>query len=281
MNPQHPDPSVGVLSEPSEISGGESFAASEPYVGRWHRLVSQTNWEKGRIIVEWRTALIASGTAVSSYSDEAWAQQVGAVTSQHVGRLRRVYDRFGDEQHSYEGLFWSHFLAALDWDDAELWLEGALRSGWSVSQMRSTRSEAMVAAGGEPVQHEELIAAELDDGFVPLVADENEETRSKADSEYDGETAPLAEGPDFGDADIASDSSASRTEAGDVESDSFSETANLGNPFQCLGDLPPDVADALEQFKLSIIRHRASQWSDVSQTKILEVIEALRAFACR
>ena len=31
--------------------------ASTEYVGRWNRLISTTNWEKGRIIAEWRAAL--------------------------------------------------------------------------------------------------------------------------------------------------------------------------------------------------------------------------------
>ena len=31
--------------------------ATQPFVGRWNRLVSTTNWEKGRIILQWREAL--------------------------------------------------------------------------------------------------------------------------------------------------------------------------------------------------------------------------------
>src|SRR5690606_37241881 len=88
--------------------------ASRPFVSNWHQLISSTNWEKGRIIATWRQALIASGAEASHYSDEVWAQMVGAVTSQHVGRLRRVFDRFGVSHPEYPGLYWSHFHAALD-----------------------------------------------------------------------------------------------------------------------------------------------------------------------
>ena len=66
-------------------------AASQPYVGQWSRLVSTTNWEKGRIIVEWREALVSQGLPVAEYSDEAWGRLVGGVTGQHVGRLRRIF----------------------------------------------------------------------------------------------------------------------------------------------------------------------------------------------
>ena len=106
---------------------------SQHYLGRWERLVSTTNWEKGRIICQWRQAVIDADARATEYGDEAWSRHVGNVTPQHVGRLRRVYDRFGRTAEAYPGLYWSHFQAALDWNDAEMWLEGALSNGWSVS----------------------------------------------------------------------------------------------------------------------------------------------------
>src|SRR4051812_48188836 len=96
--------------------------ASQPFVGRWNHLVSSTNWEKGRIINQWRAALEQQQLAVSEFSDEAWARLVGGVTGQHAGRLRRVFQRFGGTHDQYQGLYWSHFQAALDWADAEMWL---------------------------------------------------------------------------------------------------------------------------------------------------------------
>ncbi|HMP07031.1 MAG TPA: hypothetical protein PJ982_11815, partial [Lacipirellulaceae bacterium] len=127
-------------------------AAAEGFVGQWNRLVSTTNWEKGRIICQWREALEQSGAAVTEYSDEAWAQLVGGVSSQHVGRLRRVFQQFGSAFDQYEGLYWSHFQAALDWDDAEMWLEGAIHNRWSVSQMRGQRWETLGHAGEPPAE---------------------------------------------------------------------------------------------------------------------------------
>jgi hypothetical protein len=258
----------------------QAMAVSAPFVGQWNQLVSQTNWEKGRIISEWRMALIDSDAPVTSYSDEAWARFVGSVTSQHVGRLRRVYERFAPHQSSYSGLYWSHFLAATDWDDAELWLEGASRSSWSVSEMRRTRSEASIAAGKEPERDEELITSELDDGFVALASDDNDES----DRYDDGSSGPIAEGPDFGDEDSVSDQDPSRIQAADSQNagDEFADGSDeiaRENPFASLGQLPPDVADAVEQLKLAIIRHRAASWIDISQPQMLQAIDALRLFA--
>src|SRR5690349_2194053 len=129
---------------------------SEQYLGQWKRLVSTTNWEKGQIILQWREALIDAEVPASEYSDDAWSRRVGNVTPQHVGRLRRVFERFGNVRDDYNGLFWSHFQAALDWDDAELWLEGAVQNDWSISEMRHKRWETNGAiAENEPMADEQ------------------------------------------------------------------------------------------------------------------------------
>jgi hypothetical protein len=286
----HPDVDTTTILAVEELDSA-SVALSESFVGRWQKLVSQTNWEKGRIIAEWRSALIAGKSPVTAYSDESWARQVGDVTSQHVGRLRRVYERFGESQSSYAGLYWSHFLAALDWDDAELWLEGAARSDWSVSQMRRTRSEAMGGDQSASERDEELITSELDDGFVGLAPEEDDtaggrnddedDIRSEKDSNGRIESGPLAEGPDFGDEESENIASYDSSDTSSGLAESFEESGEQGNPFADLGQLPPDVADALEQFKLCVIRHRSSNWSDFSQSKMVLVVDALRSFVTR
>src|SRR5271167_2615244 len=115
-----PEPDT-TLSAPAENAGDGSPAenpafetASNEYLGRWNRLVSTTNWEKGRIVAEWREALIEAGAAAVVYSDEAWSRRVGSVTPQHTGRLRRVFQRFAAKRETYRGLYWSHFQAGLD-----------------------------------------------------------------------------------------------------------------------------------------------------------------------
>lgn len=147
--------------------------------------------------------------------------------------------------------------------------------------MRRTRSEASIAAGKEPEKEEELISSEVDDGFVALASDEEgDEDRF----EGDGSTGPIAEGPDFGDEDTHSDDDPSRIQSADSEmasGDPFTEDPSVErvNPFVSLGELPPDVSEAMEQFKLAIIRHRSASWIDIPQSKMLQAIEALRTFA--
>ena len=269
---------------PVDIDDPKSVELSAEFIGRWSTLISTTNWEKGRIIHEWREALMGSESPAVAYSDEAWSRRVGGVSPQHVGRLRRVYDRFGSNHTSYAAVYWSHFLAALDWDDAEMWLEGAAQSGWSVSQMRRTRWESM---GGNP-EHEPndqdisadgSIASGIDEDFTPQA--EQEDLANAKDSMRSVAEGPRPDGPDFGDEDDTSPSAQVSADADDdlpPWEDAANATELSESPFARLPSLPVDMAEALEQFKLAIIRHRADGWSDVSQADTLQSLDALKAF---
>jgi hypothetical protein len=266
-----------------------SDAASKPFVGRWHKLASETNWEKGRIILEWRNALIEAKAPSSQYSDEAWANRVGFVTCQHVGRLRRVFERFGETYGEYPKLYWSHFWAAIEWDDAELWLEGASNSRWSISQMCRMRTESMQLADGQTTEsvmaiESERIQAESDDGFLDSTSsasgnsittkDNNQQEDSQKQSDRSFESSPLAEGPDFGE----HESDASGISASCQSHQTADDPTLLRNPFEGLGPLPLDVTEAVDPLKLCILRYRSSQWDGFSKSQMLNLIEALKGF---
>lgn len=252
-----------------------SDQASQPFVGRWNHLVSTTNWEKGRIIAEWRLALVDAYRPAREYSDEAWARLVGAVTGQHAGRLRRVYERFGKVYADYRGLFWSHFHAALDWDDAEMYLEGAVQSKWTVSQMRRQRWEATGAVESERPLDEEIVVADVDEDVDPAVARDADAKR--APEEWtDVQGPPVPEGADFGDEGSASADPRGRSEAA---VDLAEEPAPLVRPFANLAELPDDLADAFEAFKLAILRHKADGWRQISLDDVTAALDALKELA--
>ena len=265
-------------NESQALTDPASNEVSEEFVGQWNQLISTTNWEKGKIILQWREALIATEAPATCFSDEAWAQRVGGVTSQHVGRLRRVFERFGGSYSSYPKLYWSHFLAASDWEDAEMWLEGAVQSGWSISEMRESRWKAL---GGKPEtrpKNEEFLGGVVDEDYVPISEVETEE---REDKENLGSTGPLYEGPDFGDESTERGEAADREEDDDdipFDTDDQVEREPIVNPFASLPALPVDVAESLELFKLAIVRHRSSGWTEINQDEMLSVVEALRQF---
>ena len=269
-----PDPDASVLDD----ADPELARLAEPFVGQWNRLISTTNWEKGRIIGEWRQRLIESGAPVSEYSDEAWARRVGGVTAPHVGRLRRVFDRFGSTFESYEGLYWSHFLAALDWDDSPLWLEGASKEGWSVSQMRERRWEALGAIESQRPTSSQLVDVDTDEDVVLPAQGGGREAKEGADPDSIGAGKTYDE-PDFGEGDELMSLGAADQDAppssglGGDEGEAAWEPPV--QPFAGLPELPDDLADAVEQFKLAVLRHKTSGWSSVSADTVRRYLDAM------
>lgn len=266
-----------------ELLTAELVAASQPFVGQWNRLVSTTNWDKGRIILEWRQALLAQEAIVTEYSDEAWGRLVGGVTGQHVGRLRRVFQRFGNTQVQYAGLYWSHFQAALDWTDAEMWLEGAVQQNWSVSRMREQRWETLGAISTDKPRTEDVIASEQDEDFEPARNQPPEIAAKYEDVSGDASSGPRHEGSDFGD-DVGGSSGtpssyADRDLSSSGEGTTKKEPIDLVRPFADMPELPDDLSDALEQFKLAILHHKTDGWKEVPLENVLRSLDALKALA--
>jgi len=243
--------------------------ASVEYLGQWNRLVSTTNWEKGRIICQWREALIAAKAPAGAQTDEAWSRRVGNVSPQHVGRLRRVFERFADTHEQYPGLYWSHFQAAVDWPDAEMYLEGAVQSGWSVAQMRAQRWEAVGAPPEKKPREEDIIAAEWDEDVDPAADEVVPPVISSSPGEVqpagaDEQSAPVADEPP----------PCARPESPAAES-----AAEPVRPFEDLPPLPPDLDEAFEAFKLAVLHHKLSGWQEISRDDVLAVLDALKQLA--
>jgi len=250
---------------------------ADQFIGKWNRLISTTNWEKGQIICDWREALVSSGVAVTQYSDEAWAHLVGGVTSQHVGRLRRVSQRFGAAYQQYDGLHWSHFQACLDWEDAEMWLEGSIQNSWSVSQMRGKRWETVGTTPEEQQAEVEQVVAELatEAEAEAVVADREaaENRGSLAPSTAEVNSLGESQASNAGEAASAPPSAAVGSST-DVESaDQVSKRTRLSVDVE---SLPDDLAEAFESFKLAIIAHRRENWRDTTPESVVECLESLK-----
>jgi len=247
---------------------------STQYLGQWNRLVSTTNWEKGRIICQWRQEMIEAGAPAGAYSDETWSRRVGNVSPQHVGRLRRAWQRFGEVAQDYAGLYWTHFQAALDWPDAEMWLEGAVHEGWSVAQMRTQRWESLGALPDQQPRDEDIVQGEFDEDADRTDDGAPGETVSAPFDELQGsaddESAPFDE--------FSADSAAEPSEAAESPEEVGSARESV-RPFAELPALPDDLSEALEQFKLAILTHKASGWRDVTRQNVLDALEALKQLA--
>lgn len=265
----------------------EADATSRIYLGQWRGLVSTTNWEKGRIIHEWREALRAGGAPSQEFSDEAWSRRVGNVSGQHAGRLRRVYERFAKLRASYPGLYWSHFQVALDWADAEMWLEGAVQSNWSVADMRSMRWQTLGGGADAAPFDVDVIEAEPDEdaepppgGNIALVqdpcpTDQDDLTPSSGASDQSGGMDDVrAVGRETPTADGLAESSFEM----DATQDPSPAEASV-RPFENLPELPDDVAEAFEAYKLAILQHKLAGWIEISRGDLLASLDALKQLA--
>lgn len=263
---------------------------SNPYIGNWNTLVSQTNWEKGTVILRWRQAMIEAELPHGAYSDEAWSRRVGNVSAQHVGRLRRVSERFGEKVHEFQNLYWSHFQAALDWNDAELWLEGAVQNHWSVAQMRVQYWEAVGASEEQKPREEDIFTAELDEEdfarnetfAVERRIQEKDRTEPKI-SEIGA--ADIVEGfdpntPPFEINDEKpkkKESKKSKNKNADGNNNAHAATGELLTTIlNDFSDIPSDLAESFEMLKVAILNHKLTGWKEVAPSRLIKLLDIFK-----
>ncbi|HET6425782.1 MAG TPA: hypothetical protein VFG20_18980 [Planctomycetaceae bacterium] len=115
-------------------------------IQRAQSAVSSCNWEVGQCAGLW-TKRFARGR-----TDADFALLVG-LTGDQVYQRRRVWETFGDVSANYPALKWSHFYAALTWDDAAECLQWANDIGSTVAEMkawrRAQRGEDLTEAADE------------------------------------------------------------------------------------------------------------------------------------
>ena len=254
---------------------------SEPIVGKWNVLVSQTNWEKGALILRWRNELISTGLPNTVYSDESWARRVGNVTAQHVGRLRRVAERFGEENQNFTGLYWSHFYAALEWNDAELWLEGAVQNDWSVAQMRMQRWEAVGAPDEHKPREEDVFVSEIDEDVharrMPLDRIEGHNAEIGAVDALERFDASSPTLPDSITEPPKKEPQTKKSKAKQVGAETaVPETGKVLMSLKGIAQFPADLAESMELLKVAILNHKLAGWKSISAEQVCQSLEALK-----
>jgi hypothetical protein len=165
----------------------------------------------------------------------------------------------------------------LDWDDAELWLQGAVQSGWSISQMRKQRWEAMGAVEADRPRDSEVVVADIDEDVEPETADPA--AKRVSDEVTEIQPGPRHEGPDFGDEDEQSLPERGEADAASYAEDQPAEKVEFVQPFENLAELPEDLADAFEALKLALLRHKTAHWKDISCADVLAALDALKELA--
>jgi hypothetical protein len=150
---------------PSDLSQ----ATEEQLIDRAQQSVFDSNWVVGECAALWTTRYAKGRT------DADFAQHVG-LSADQVYQRRRVWETFAADRERFAGLRWSHFYAALTWDDAHESLDWAQQTLSTVAEMRAWRR----ARRGE-----DLTTAALDES-VRFLAEIPETVAAPFDGPEDG-----------------------------------------------------------------------------------------------
>lgn len=139
----------------------EHQATEEELVERAQNALNQCNWVIGECAAQW-TRRYAQGR-----TDADFGARIG-LSGDQVYQRRRVWETFADVYQNYPNLKWSHFYAALNWDDAADCLQWANDIGATVAEMKAWRR----------AQHGEDLTTPGDEGEQPPFVDADSDMES-------------------------------------------------------------------------------------------------------
>jgi hypothetical protein len=169
-------------------------------------------------------------------------------------------------------LYWSHFYTALDWPDAEMWLEGAVQNGWSIAQMRNRRWETLGAQPELKPKESEIFLTEADEDGVP----DGDQSLPKTITETLGEVHAARARVER----LSDSASFDSGEAGAADSATLGiAPAKPFRPFENLPPMPADFSEAFELFKLAVISRKLAGWRDIALVDVLAILDALKQLA--
>ena len=141
--------------------------------------------------------------------------------------------------------------------------------------MREMRWQAHGAVESQRPTSSQIVEVDLDED-ITLPAQGGGRTKSYDDDPSGVATGPRPEGPDFGDEEPLTTFDGNKPAGPRANDDMASEPAKpTVTPFANLPELPPDLADAVETFKLAVLRHKTSGWDKVSAETVNRYLDAL------
>ncbi len=118
--------------EPGTESAADPLATEEGIVQTAAKAVNECRWVVGQCAARW-TKKYARGR-----TDADFAALIG-LSGDQVFQRRRVWETFSDVRDTYLKLKWSHFYAALNWDDSAECLQWAEETDATVAEMKAWR----------------------------------------------------------------------------------------------------------------------------------------------
>ncbi len=120
------------LAPTETVTDGDQPETEEQLVQRAQTALSECRWLVGECAAKW-TQRFARGR-----TDADFANLLG-LSADQIYQRRRVFETFGGTHDQFPNLKWSHFYAALTWDDAAHCLQWALEAQATVAEMKAWR----------------------------------------------------------------------------------------------------------------------------------------------
>jgi len=166
-----PDPIVPVAAEVRQDTESESALIQTA-----REALSTCNWTIGQCAADW-TARWARGRG-----DADFGAQIG-LSGDQVYQRRRVWEQWSGKTDTYRNLSWSHFYAALNWDDATECLQWASEKQATVGEMKAWRSAQRDPFGeDDPFDDDDSGDQEL----PPTPSTDSDDDEASGDSEDPG-----------------------------------------------------------------------------------------------
>mgnify|MGYP006969349020 FL=1 len=220
----------------------------EQLIQRAQRALSHCNWEIGECAFAW-TKRFARGR-----TDGDFGAAVG-LSGDQVYQRRRVWEAFHDVHERYTELKWSHFYAALNWDDSAECLQWAQDMSATVAEMKAWRraqhGEDLTAPADEspaPLSSVEILVPEAGMVRDPDPSDSGGRDRSNGAHEREQESLAVA--------------GAARSAESSENYAPFGATARGAGPVS-EGRTPPDAAVVVKRIAGALERCNASLTPDV------------------
>lgn len=169
-----------------EATQSRSKETEQDLIERAQDALNQCNWVIGECAAQW-TKRYAKGR-----TDADFGAKIG-LSGDQVFQRRRVWETFSDIHTDYTKVKWSHFYAALNWDDAAECLQWSDEMGSTVAEMkawrRAQRGEDLTEQGEEDAPFAESAIEHLSPvtGFVRDPGDETDEGRLRNGNRERGE----------------------------------------------------------------------------------------------
>lgn len=159
----------------------KTLESEDQLIDRAKQAISACSWTLGECAALW-TKRYAKGR-----TDAAFGEMIG-LSADQVYQRRRVWETFGDVHEQYTALKWSHFYAAINWDDAAACLTWAEELQSTVAEMRAWRR----------AQHGEDLSMDADEAEIPFdptgefLSVETGVVRDPAEMGYEGARRSIA-----------------------------------------------------------------------------------------